>query len=530
VKQGLRRPVHTLLAPLDRAGRRKLYLATALQFVERLAVAAAALTLTMRGREEGALVAGAAVGAVVLHRLACAVLRAHAMGALLESVTAALLADLEGATDAVSTEAEVSLIEGVHAAERVVGQRVPEILGDAPACLFLAGVVLLREPLTVVLQAGAVVAAGAVAVLLVRNVTAGYADRVWQALLPAFDDLLTAVHGRLEIVGNGGEARLLAGLDRKLAHWRAMSRGAGVVALVMGRVPALATAAVGGLLLLWNGGWSQASIASAALLASVVPPFAGLARGALDLSRDLVRASPVVRCLGAAAPVASGAERLERVGDVTWSHVSFCYPGQVTPSVLDVSVTWSPRDVLCFAGKNGSGKSTLVRLLLGLHAPSTGVITLGGAALSLAAGHSLRRRAAYLVQRPFLPDRFTVAEAIRLLAPDAPSSTIKSTLVRLGLWAVLLRHSAAAPLDVRLGALSAGEKQRVAIARIMLRDAPLLILDEPDANLDADGIASLAVMLRDEVKARMVLVIAHSPALLASADRVVRFDGGRVVS
>ena len=80
-----------------------------------------------------------------------------------------------------------------------------------------------------------------------------------------------------------------------------------------------------------------------------------------------------------------------------------------------------------------------------------------------------------------------------------------------------------------LGTLSAGEKQRVAIARVLLRRTPLLLLDEPDANLDAEGIALVAQIIRDEARSRMVLVVAHSPALLATVDRVLHFRDGRLV-
>ncbi len=125
----------------------------------------------------------------------------------------------------------------------------------------------------------------------------------------------------------------------------------------------------------------------------------------------------------------------------------------------------------------------------------------------------------------------TVAQAIHLLASevDATPAAMEATLGRLALWPVLLRRNPAAPLEVTLGTLSAGEKQRVAIARVLLRRTPLLLLDEPDANLDAEGIALVAQIIRDEARSRMVLVVAHSPALLATVDRVLHFRDGRLV-
>jgi ABC-type transport system involved in cytochrome bd biosynthesis fused ATPase/permease subunit len=95
---------------------------------------------------------------------------------------------------------------------------------------------------------------------------------------------------------------------------------------------------------------------------------------------------------------------------------------------------------------------------------------------------------------------------------------------------VLLRRSPGAPLEVKLGALSAGERQRVALARVLLRDAKVVLLDEPDANLDGEGVEILVAILREEARSKMVMVVAHSPAVLAAADRVLRFEDGRVVS
>ncbi len=521
-----------LMRLLCGADRLRLTAAAALHLLARLFVVFAAVVLGSGTRAEGVRALFVVAAVLLVQRGVTALYRIETQARVLSALTAALLADRNGLADTVSPDAELALVEGMYAAERVVGQRAPELGGDVPACVLLALFVAMHEPSGFVVAGGAAALGGGLAVLLVRSVSATQAERVWRAFLPALDDLLAAIHGRLEVIGNGVQPRLLEALARKLELWAQASRAAGAVSLVAGRAPAAAAIAVGGGVLLARGAWGDASLASAAVLASVVPAFAGLARSAIDLRRDLVRARPVLDCL-AAANVARGAPRADRALPegprvVRWTGVSFVYPGEASPSLADVSATWSSGELLAFAGPNGSGKSTLCRLLLGLHEPSEGTISFGGSPLRDLDQARLRASVAYLAQRPYLPDRATVRQAVHLLAPDATDGTIEEALARLGLWPVLARR-AGRPLEVAVGTLSAGERQRLALARVLLRDAAMLVLDEPDANLDADGLVVIARVLRDELRTRMVLVIAHSPALLAHADRVVRLDRGRVV-
>ena len=130
-------------------------------------------------------------------------------------------------------------------------------------------------------------------------------------------------------------------------------------------------------------------------------------------------------------------------------------------------------------------------------------------------------RIGYLPQRPFLPERATVRAAMRLLAPDAERDVLERSLVQVNLWPVLLARSPASPLDTKVGSLSAGEKQRLALARVLARRSPLLLLDEPDANLDQEGLDLLVAILRELAPGHMIAVAAHSPRLIAASDRVL---------
>jgi ABC-type transport system involved in cytochrome bd biosynthesis fused ATPase/permease subunit len=110
---------------------------------------------------------------------------------------------------------------------------------------------------------------------------------------------------------------------------------------------------------------------------------------------------------------------------------------------------------------------------------------------------------------------------MRLLAPDAEGDVLERALVQVRLWPVLSTRSPGSPLDARIGSLSAGEKQRLALARVLARRSPLLLLDEPDANLDAQGLELLVTLLRELAPGRMIAVAAHTPRLIAVADRVL---------
>jgi ABC-type transport system involved in cytochrome bd biosynthesis fused ATPase/permease subunit len=138
-----------------------------------------------------------------------------------------------------------------------------------------------------------------------------------------------------------------------------------------------------------------------------------------------------------------------------------------------------------------------------------------------------RRTAAYLPQRPYLPERATVREAVRLIARSAADDAIRAALERVDLWAALAAHSDA-PLDVKVATLSMGQKQRLALARTLAQDGRVVVLDEPDANLDAAGIDLVASLVRALAsEGRSVVVAAHTDRLVAAADDVVDLGPSR---
>lgn len=192
--------------------------------------------------------------------------------------------------------------------------------------------------------------------------------------------------------------------------------------------------------------------------------------------------------------------------------VTVRYPGRGPASLAGCSLTVAPGEVVALAGPSGVGKSTVIALLLGYVSPDAGHVTVAGVDLSDVDTDWWRARVAWVPQRPVLFPG-TVADNIRLGDPTAGPDRLEAAARATGLVPLLS--------TVVGDGLSTGERQRVALARALLRDAPVLLLDEPTANLDGAAEATLLDAVRLAAHGRTVLVVAHRPALLALADRVV---------
>jgi ABC-type multidrug transport system fused ATPase/permease subunit len=496
-------------------------------------VALVAVTFEVVGDRPGlAALLGALLAALLFARSAArSFLRVEVQSRLLGAVTAALLDEGAEIVSPNADETELALFHGVSASEALIGENLPELLGDIPACACMLAIACVALPARLVVEGGASMLLGAGAILVARRVTARTAERVWEAYEPLLEDLSTAVRGRVEVVASGTGERFLSALGEKIQRWRAVSTRASLLSFFAGRAPALAAAFAAGLFLVLDesvrGIFAHGILGRAALLASMTPAFAGVARAWMEVGKSMARVRPI------AALVERGAHPPSR-GDappplpalVALDHVAFSYGAPQDAVLKDLSFAWRPGEVLALTGANGSGKSTLLSLLLGLAKPTRGAISVGGKDLHSLDAPLWRRSIAYLSQRPFLSDRATVGGAMCLLAPDADGETVERSLRQVKLWPVLVHRSPQSPLDAKVGSLSAGEKQRLALARVLARRAPLILLDEPDANLDAEGLELLIVLLRELAPGRMIAVAAHSPRLIASADRVLALDEG----
>ncbi|HEY2632691.1 MAG TPA: thiol reductant ABC exporter subunit CydD [Solirubrobacteraceae bacterium] len=202
--------------------------------------------------------------------------------------------------------------------------------------------------------------------------------------------------------------------------------------------------------------------------------------------------------------------------------LTIAYPGRGEPAVQDFSLTVEPGETVALAGPSGCGKSSVLSVLLGFLAPERGMVRIGDVNLALLDPDAWREQIAWMPQRPHL-FAGTIAENVRIGREGASMKEIQAACSRAGLdrVEVNLERGLATELGDRGAGLSAGERQRVALARAFLRDTPLLLLDEPTASLDGETEERVIESVRELCEGRTVLLVAHRPALIEMADRVV---------
>jgi subfamily B ATP-binding cassette protein MsbA len=213
--------------------------------------------------------------------------------------------------------------------------------------------------------------------------------------------------------------------------------------------------------------------------------------------------------------------------------VSFSYPGAggqtgARPALAGVDLLLPVGRVVALAGPSGAGKTTLANLVCGLERPDAGQLLWDGEPLADRPLVQLREQVALVPQQPLLLDG-SVADNLRYGCPDADRDALWRALSAAGLEQVVrgLPRGLQTPIGPDGVRLSAGEAQRLALARALLRRVNLLVLDEPASALDPDNEALLIRTLRQLCRQRAVLLVAHGAALLAAADEVLRLEGGR---
>lgn len=253
--------------------------------------------------------------------------------------------------------------------------------------------------------------------------------------------------------------------------------------------------------------------------------------------------------LGSVAGAAAGAERVLELLDeppvevvamegdrlladeitISFADVSFTYPGADAPSLQDVSFTVAPGQTIALVGESGAGKSTIARLLMRWHDPDAGTVLVNGQDAASISAHALRGRIAPVLQESLLLAG-SVRDNIALGKPDATEADIRAAAVA----AAADGFIAALPdgYDTVIGqggtALSGGQRQRIAIARALLRDAPILILDEPTSSLDAATSEHVLTALQQPEAARTTILISHQLLTTRQADEILVLVDGRI--
>jgi ABC-type multidrug transport system fused ATPase/permease subunit len=216
-------------------------------------------------------------------------------------------------------------------------------------------------------------------------------------------------------------------------------------------------------------------------------------------------------------------------GDVRFEGVTFGYTAG-RPVLSDVSFEIRPGEMVALVGPSGAGKSTVVKLLLRLYDPDSGRIAVDGRDLRRVTFASLRDQIALVLQDPYIFDG-TVRENLRYGRLDATDAEIEAAARLANAHAFVTALPAGYDTDVGAKGvrLSGGQQQRLAIARALLRDAPILVLDEATSSLDSESEALIQEALERLTARRTTLVIAHRLSTVRRADRILVLDEGRIV-
>ncbi|SNS31954.1 ATP-binding cassette, subfamily C, CydD [Geodermatophilus saharensis] len=435
-------------------------------------------------------------------------------------------------------ELVTTVTEGVGRLDGVLGRYLPGAATAAVVPPLVALTVLVLDPASggLLLLTGPLVL---VFLWLTGTLAARSARASWETLAQLGAVLVDTLRVLPTLVAFGrarGSARWLAGVSE--AHRRTTMRVlrtaflSGFV-LELGAVLCTALVAVTVGVRLFQGGLEL----ERALLVLLLTPefFAPLRALGADRHASLEgrpAAERVFALLDTPEPVHGGRPVPAGVPHVELRGVTVRHGERAALDGVDLDLPPLSRTAL--VGPSGAGKTTAVRLLLGFTAPDAGAVLVDGVPLGDLDPGGWRARVAYVPERPFLAPG-TVADNVRLGRPGATDAEVEQALARAGLLDLVRRlpQGTATPLGEDAARLSGGERVRLALARAFVKDAPVLVLDEPTGQLDAATEAEVLAALDELARGRTVLTVTHRAAPLALHERVValadgRVDGGRV--
>jgi thiol reductant ABC exporter CydD subunit len=362
----------------------------------------------------------------------------------------------------------------------------------------------------------------------------------WLALRRLSSHFLDVVRGlpTLRALGRAGDE--VAVLDAVSERYRATTMETLRVSFLSGSVLELAAtlgvalvAVTAGVRLVGGDLGLQAGLVVIVLAPELYLPFRRLGAEYHASADGLAVAERMFALLDAPDAVPAGGSRYPPSPaevPVRFEQVAFAYPARPVPVLDGLDLELAPGEAVALVGESGAGKSTVGALLLGLLEPGSGRISVGGVDLSSCDIDAWRSLAAWVPQHPTLL-RGTVAENIRLGDPDAPDARVREAAALAGAHAFIagLPNGYATPVGDGERSLSPGERRRIGLARAFLRDAPLVILDEPTADLDPHSVAIVSAAVDRLRMGRTMLLIAHRPELVRHADRVVHLADGRAL-
>lgn len=347
-----------------------------------------------------------------------------------------------------------------------------------------------------------------------------------------------------EIIAARSTVKALAMANKLRPIWEArhadtiqasLRRGtAGDTHMTLSHVMSLATTVsmtcVGALLILEQSMTIGALIASNMLGARMVAPIAGLVGQWKTFQNAREAASRLDEVLNLGEDGNAPELPFDRPkGQIKLEEVVFRYAEGGDPAIEKVDGTIGPNGLHCIVGRNGSGKTTLFKILAGLYPPETGRVMLDGADIAQFPRRQLAGWIGYMPQDVVM---FTgsVRENILLGSDDAGDEDAVEAAKRAGAHEAIVQLPEGYETEIGEagGRLSGGQRRRVAAARTLIGDPPVLLLDEPSGDLDGEAEMALARNLRQMATDHTILVSTHSPSLLSVADSILVLEKGRV--
>lgn len=433
---------------------------------------------------------------------------------------------------------ESEIAKGAPWVEALVAVTLPSIVGNAAVLPVIAWLSWARVGTQATLIGSGAMLCGVALGAVVARWVGKLGTIAWERYQPVARLIESGFRGRIELGVHSRAATHRSHLSAAVADWSLAERRLFVWGGITGWLVPGATllCAVG---LVSIAGFAplallhqlieqpNRSVVAASLLAlTALPALSALSRGIADGLRELPHLSALAQFVASAreegtAVVDNGA--LGELGAIRAERVRFAYPGRrlgEPGSVVEASIVWEPGETLAISGPNGSGKTTLTWLMMGIIEPIDGTVCIeaAGATHSTAA---LTGRMAYLPQQPYFEEMQTVYEAIRFVAPNSTDQDIAQLVSRL-LEGHYPGESARSLLERSVMSISTGERRAIAIARVLLRKSELVILDEPEANLDEQLRRRVMAALRESKRHGRMLIVTHDAEFASIADRIHR--------
>ena len=443
-----------------------------------------------------------------------------------------------------SVGAFASQLRGFEQVRDFIASGTVTALIDLPFTLLFIGVMAWLSPwlaLPVVLVFGLIVVIGWVLQHRLHQLS----ETTWQASAQRNATLIESLTGLEPIKTQGAEGTIQARwernnlfLARMNVRMRALSSNAMYGTAWFTQGVSVAVIVIGVYLIKERELTMGALIAASMLAGRALAPagqVVGLlmqyqgARTALE-ALDKLMAKPIERpsvAEGAAAFI----QRRDLKGEIELRNVHFAYPGRDDAALDGVSFRIAPGERVALIGRVGSGKSTIQRLVMGLYEPSQGEVLLDGVDVRQLDPADVRRNIGYVSQDVLL-FHGSLRDNIAFGLPHADDAAIVAAAEVAGLQEFVSRHPRGFDMAVgeRGESLSGGQRQAVGIARAVLHNAPMLLLDEPSSAMDFSTEAHVTQRLSVFAQGKTVLLVTHRTSLLSLVDRAIVLDNGRIVA